>query len=147
MYSIDFLIFSFIGVIPPFQFGLSSPTNPLWKLPLFGFIRPLVPLFQDALPIILLECSGFFGDPKLIVLDEPNANLDEKGEQALVGAMVESTKNGNSVIVISHRPAILAFVDMIMVLQDGMIVAYGPKDEIMAKLSQTQKNPPVEGGN
>jgi ATP-binding cassette subfamily C protein len=90
---------------------------------------------------------AFFGDPKLIVLDEPNANLDEKGEQALVSAMVESTKKGNSVIVVSHRPAILAFVDMIMVLQDGMIVAYGPKDEIMAKLSQTQKNPPVEGGN
>ena len=74
-------------------------------------------------------------------LDEPNANLDEKGEQALVGAMVESTKKGNSVIIISHRPAILAFVDMIMVLQDGMIVAYGPKEEIMAKLSQAQKNP------
>jgi ATP-binding cassette subfamily C protein len=89
---------------------------------------------------------AFYGDPKLIVLDEPNANLDEKGEQALVSAMVESVKQGNSVIVISHRPSILAFVDMIMVLQDGMIVAYGPKDEIIAKLSQAaQQNPQGHG--
>jgi PrtD family type I secretion system ABC transporter len=88
---------------------------------------------------------AFYGDPKLIVLDEPNANLDDKGEKALVHAMTESTKHGNSVIVVSHRPAILAFVDMIMVLQDGMIVAYGPKDEIMAKLSQSAQNQQASG--
>jgi len=57
--------------------------------------------------------------------------------------MTESTKKGNSVVVISHRPSILAFVDMIMVLQDGMLVAYGPKDEIMAKLTNASKQPGV----
>jgi PrtD family type I secretion system ABC transporter len=82
---------------------------------------------------------AFYGDPKLVVLDEPNSNLDDKGEKALVEAMMASTKKGNSVVVISHRPSILAFVDMIMVLQDGMIVAYGPKDEVMAKLTQANK--------
>ncbi|NRA74220.1 MAG: type I secretion system permease/ATPase [Rickettsiales bacterium] len=82
---------------------------------------------------------AFYGDPKFIVLDEPNSNLDEKGEQALVKTMTESTQHGKSVIVISHRPSILAFVDMIMVLQNGMIVAYGPKDEVMAKLSQASQ--------
>ena len=82
---------------------------------------------------------AFYGDPKLIVLDEPNSNLDEKGEQALVKTVTESTQNGKSVVIISHRPSILAFVDMIMVLQNGMIVAYGPKDEVMAKLSQASQ--------
>jgi len=82
---------------------------------------------------------AFFGDPKLIVLDEPNSNLDDKGEQALIGAITGATKKGSSVVVISHKPAILAFVDRIMVLQDGMIAAYGPREEIMAKLKAGQQ--------
>lgn len=79
---------------------------------------------------------AFYGDPKLIILDEPNSNLDEKGEQALVQAITEATKRHATVIIVSHRPSILAFVDMIMVVQEGMIAAYGPKEEVMSKLSK-----------
>jgi PrtD family type I secretion system ABC transporter len=77
---------------------------------------------------------AFYGNPKLVVLDEPNASLDDKGEQALVDAIKNTRDRAISTILISHRPSILAFVDMIMIIQDGMIVAYGPKDEVLAKL-------------
>jgi ATP-binding cassette, subfamily C, bacterial len=82
---------------------------------------------------------AFYGKPKIVVLDEPNANLDEKGEQGLVDALANAKKKNITTILISHRPSILAFVDMIMILQDGMIAAYGPKDEIMARFTQAAK--------
>lgn len=79
---------------------------------------------------------AFYGHPKLIVLDEPNANVDEKGEQGLVKA-VQYAKNKNiSSIIISHRPSILSFVDMIMIMQEGTIVAYGPKEDILARFNK-----------
>ncbi|MBP9791685.1 MAG: type I secretion system permease/ATPase [Rickettsiales bacterium] len=83
---------------------------------------------------------AFFGNPKLVVLDEPNASLDDKGEQALIEAIHNTKNRGISTILISHRPSILSFVDMIMIIQDGMIVAYGPKDEVLAKLQNQAKN-------
>lgn len=82
---------------------------------------------------------AFFGNPKLVVLDEPNASLDDKGEQALVDSLKNTKDKEISTILISHRPSILAFVDMIMILQEGMIVAYGPKDEVLAKLQSQAK--------
>ncbi|MEQ9116486.1 MAG: type I secretion system permease/ATPase [Rickettsiales bacterium] len=81
---------------------------------------------------------AFYGNPKLVVLDEPNANLDDKGEAALVQAIKSSKDSGTSTIVISHRPAILQFVDMIMIIQEGSIVAYGPKEDIMARFKKDQ---------
>lgn len=87
---------------------------------------------------------AFYGNPKLVVLDEPNANLDEKGEIGLVEALENAKKKNITIILISHRPSILAFVDMIMILQEGMIVAYGPKEEVMARFAQqATKNPPA----
>lgn len=80
---------------------------------------------------------AFFGDPKVVILDEPNANLDEKGEKALMEALMNSKEHKITTIIVSHRPSILSFVDMIMILQDGMIAAYGPRDEIMARFNQT----------
>jgi len=82
---------------------------------------------------------AFFGNPKIIILDEPNANLDDKGEKALVDALTNAKENSITSIVVSHRPSILSFVDMIMVLQDGMIVAYGPREEVMARFNQANK--------
>lgn len=84
---------------------------------------------------------AFFGNPKVIILDEPNANLDDKGEKALIDALKNAKDQSITSIVISHRPSILSFVDMIMVLQDGMIVAYGPREEVMARFNQTNKGP------
>ena len=70
---------------------------------------------------------AFYGNPKLVVLDEPNANLDEAGELALSGALKEAKRRGISVIVISHRPSVLSEVDKIMVLQDGAIASFRKK--------------------
>lgn len=77
---------------------------------------------------------AFYGDPKLVILDEPNANLDEAGEKALSEALVHAKKKNITVIVISHRPSILAVVDSILVLQDGKVAAYGPKHEVESKI-------------
>lgn len=81
---------------------------------------------------------AFFGNPKLIILDEPNANLDEAGEQALVGAINHARQRKMSTIIISHRPSILSSVDKILILQDGMVAAFGSKDEVMAKFARPQ---------
>ncbi len=83
---------------------------------------------------------AFYGNPKLVVLDEPNASLDDQGELALIDAIKNTKDKGISTIMISHRPAILSFVDMIMIIQEGVIVAYGPKEEVLAKLQSQVKN-------
>ena len=77
---------------------------------------------------------AFYGDPKLVILDEPNANLDEAGEKALSEALVHAKKKNITVVVISHRPSILAVVDSILVLQDGKVAAYGPKHEVESRI-------------
>ncbi len=77
---------------------------------------------------------AFYGDPKLVILDEPNANLDEAGEIALANAMVEAKKKGIAVIVISHRPSILSVVDKVLLMQDGAVAAYGTKEEIQSRV-------------
>lgn len=79
---------------------------------------------------------AFYGNPKLIVLDEPNANLDEIGEQALVAAIKHAQQQKITTVIISHRPSILSSVDKILILQDGMTAAFGTRDEIMAKFSR-----------
>ncbi|WP_440998043.1 type I secretion system permease/ATPase [Arhodomonas sp. SL1] len=80
-----------------------------------------------------------YGNPRLIVLDEPNSNLDDQGEQALVEAIVRLRANGASVMVITHRRSILGRVDKILVLRDGQMAAYGSRDDVLAKLSPGQK--------
>ena len=77
---------------------------------------------------------AFYGNPKLVILDEPNANLDEAGELALAEALKEAKKKGISVIVISHRPSILSEVDKIMVLQDGAVASFGTKEEVQSRI-------------
>lgn len=77
---------------------------------------------------------AFFGDPKLVVLDEPNANLDQEGEEALLQTLKAAKEKKITTILVSHRPAIMAAVDTILVLRDGVAAAYGPRDEILARL-------------
>jgi ATP-binding cassette subfamily C protein EexD len=78
---------------------------------------------------------ALYRDPALIVLDEPNSNLDLEGETALASALVGCKERGRTLVVISHRSAVLKIVDKIMVLKDGQIGAYGPREEILALLS------------
>ena len=75
-----------------------------------------------------------FGDPFLLVLDEPNANLDADGENALTRAIQILRQNKCIVIVISHRPSALAALDMMMVLYEGKAIAFGPSEEVFARV-------------
>lgn len=77
---------------------------------------------------------AFYGKPKLVVLDEPNANLDEAGEEALANALKEARKKNISVIVISHRPSVLSAVDKVMVIQDGAVASFGTRKEIEGRI-------------
>jgi PrtD family type I secretion system ABC transporter len=82
-----------------------------------------------------------FGDPFLVVLDEPNANLDTDGENALTRAIAILRHNKCIVVVISHRPSALAALNMAMVLYEGKAIAFGPCEEIFARVrSATDKN-------
>lgn len=76
---------------------------------------------------------AFYGTPKLLILDEPNSNLDQDGELALVAAVQKAKQNGSTTIVITHRPSILNYVDKIMAVNEGLIIAYGEKNEMLKK--------------
>lgn len=74
-----------------------------------------------------------YGNPFLIVLDEPNANLDAEGETALTNAIVAIREKGSIVVVIAHRPNALAAVDHVLVVAQGTMVTFGPRDEVLRK--------------
>lgn len=77
-----------------------------------------------------------FGDPKLIVLDEPNANLDQAGESALAAAIAELKSRGAAIIMVGHRPSTLSEATKILLLRDGRVQAFGPRDEVLAMLRE-----------
>ncbi|TDV47384.1 ATP-binding cassette subfamily C protein EexD [Pseudomonas graminis] len=79
-----------------------------------------------------------YGSPRLIVLDEPNSNLDEVGERALGVALLKMKETGATVFIISHRPNVLSRLDRIMVLNSGAMTMYGPRDQVIAELAQQQ---------
>lgn len=75
-------------------------------------------------------------DPALIVLDEPNANLDAQGEEALLKALAAMKQRGQTVIVVSHKPGILQGADKLLVLRDGRVDLFGPREAVMARLAK-----------
>jgi PrtD family type I secretion system ABC transporter len=74
---------------------------------------------------------AFYSSPALIVLDEPNANLDKAGEDALFRAIAGAKKDNSTIVIISHRPSILGVVDKIMVINSGRLMSFASRDEIM----------------
>ena len=84
---------------------------------------------------------ALYGDPFLVVLDEPNSNLDAEGEAALTQAILGVRARGGIVVVIAHRPSAIAGVDQLLVLAQGRAQAFGPKDEVLSKL--VRPAPPV----
>ena len=76
---------------------------------------------------------ALYGDPFFVVLDEPNANLDADGEQAVSNAIKMVRERGGVVIVIAHRPSAIAHANLLTVLANGQVAAHGPRDEVLAK--------------
>lgn len=79
---------------------------------------------------------AFYGEPEIIILDEPNANLDEVGERMLLNAIIAAKKAGKTLIMISHKPAIINITDKIAVIRDGALMDYGSTKEIMSKYAR-----------
>jgi ATP-binding cassette subfamily C protein PrsD len=77
---------------------------------------------------------ALYGDPFLVVLDEPNSNLDNDGEIALTQAIVGVRKRGGIVVVVAHRPSAVAGVDLLLVMAQGQAVKFGPKDQVLSEL-------------
>jgi ABC-type protease/lipase transport system fused ATPase/permease subunit len=79
---------------------------------------------------------AIYGEPSLVVLDEPNSNLDAEGDRALTEAILNLKAMGTTVIVMAHRPSAIAAVEKLLMLRDGRIEALQPKDEILAKITR-----------
>lgn len=77
---------------------------------------------------------ALFGDPFLVVLDEPNSNLDAEGDEALTQAILGVRQRKGIVIVVAHRPSAIAGLDLILVMNQGRQVEFGPKEETLAKV-------------
>lgn len=82
---------------------------------------------------------ALYGNPFLVVLDEPNANLDADGEAAVTQAIQHVRDSGGIAIVVAHRPSAIAAVDMVAVMKEGRMAAFGPKDEVLKKVLAPQK--------
>ncbi|TIW50089.1 MAG: type I secretion system permease/ATPase [Mesorhizobium sp.] len=79
---------------------------------------------------------ALYGDPFLVILDEPNSNLDAEGEAALTEAIQRVRARGGVAIVVAHRPSALASLDQVLVMANGRIQAFGPKNEILNKITR-----------
>jgi ATP-binding cassette subfamily C protein len=90
---------------------------------------------------------ALYGDPFLIVLDEPNSNLDNEGEMALRQAIANLKTRGAIVVLIAHRPSVLAVCDHILVLANGEQKDFGSRDEIMQKMTRPVAAPAAAAGN
>jgi ATP-binding cassette subfamily C exporter for protease/lipase len=79
---------------------------------------------------------ALYGMPALVVLDEPNANLDDEGEAALARAVQTLKMQGKTVILISHRPGAVVLADKLLLLQNGVVQLNGPRDEVIAEVKK-----------
>lgn len=82
---------------------------------------------------------ALYGDPIILVLDEPNSNLDNEGSQALNAAIRQMKAEGKSVLIMAHRPAAIEECDMLLVLDGGARRAFGPRDEVMKEVLQNHR--------
>jgi ATP-binding cassette, subfamily C, bacterial PrsD len=90
---------------------------------------------------------ALYCNPFLIVLDEPNSNLDSEGEEALAQSIKAVRARGGIVVLVAHRPAVLAEVNLVLVMRDGMAKAFGPRDEVLEKVMGRPKPAANSQGN
>jgi PrtD family type I secretion system ABC transporter len=86
---------------------------------------------------------ALYGEPRLVVLDEPNANLDTDGDEALLRTLRRLKEKGVTALIVAHRPSLLGGVDKLLMLRDGSVELFGPRAEIMARV--TRAAPPARG--
>jgi ATP-binding cassette subfamily C protein len=84
---------------------------------------------------------ALFGNPRYLVLDEPNAHLDADGDQQLVSCLAEMKARGSTILVVAHKLSILPVVDKLLVMKDGRAEIFGPRDEIMTRLAIGRTRP------
>ena len=78
---------------------------------------------------------ALYGNPKLVVLDEPNSNLDDAGERALTEALSRLQQKGITTVIVTHKPGLLSTVDRVLMLKEGQVAMFGPKEEVFQKLA------------
>ena len=78
---------------------------------------------------------AIYGNPKLIILDEPNSNLDDQGERDLLSALRKVKESGSTIIVVTHRTAILSLVDKLLLMKEGLITHFGARDAVLKEIS------------
>ncbi len=83
---------------------------------------------------------AFYGDPQIIMLDEPNSNLDEVGERMLLNAILTAKKSGATIVMITHKPSIVNITNKIAVIKDGQLAEFGGTAEIMGKYAKSSAN-------
>jgi ATP-binding cassette subfamily C exporter for protease/lipase len=88
---------------------------------------------------------AMYGDPVFVVLDEPNASLDETGDAALADAIRLLKARGTTFVIMTHRTSVLSVTDKILVLRDGQMQAFGPRDEVLANLQKTAQGRTAPG--
>ncbi|WP_404554841.1 type I secretion system permease/ATPase [Bradyrhizobium niftali] len=88
---------------------------------------------------------AIFANPSLLVLDEPSSNLDAEGDAALAECILQLKKRGTTVVIVSHRPTTIGVVDKILVLKDGVAEMFGPRAEIMSRLTRAVPVHAVQG--
>jgi ATP-binding cassette subfamily C protein EexD len=86
---------------------------------------------------------AIYGSPKLIILDEPNSNLDDQGEAALAVALQNMKATGATVFIITHRASVLSQVEKLMVMRDGALAMFGPRDQVLAELNKASRAAPA----
>jgi len=79
---------------------------------------------------------AMYGDPSVLVLDEPNSNLDDVGEHALVAAIQDLRQRGKTIVLITHRTSVIGITNKLLLLRDGTVAAFGPTDQVLAALQQ-----------
>ena len=82
---------------------------------------------------------ALYGNPRIVILDEPNSNLDEEGEACLLQAIINLRQLKSTVVLVTHKPSVLSVVDNILVVQDGQVAMCGPRQEILTKLAAMQQ--------
>ncbi len=89
---------------------------------------------------------ALYGNPRLIILDEPNSNLDELGEMALLQAWAKLKASQSTLIVVTHKPSLLAGVDKLLVMRDGQVALFGPREAVLKHLMGQQKPQQAQQG-